>query len=405
MTGVGGLSPRVRGNRARRRAQLPGEGPIPASAGEPPSCCCAGPSIGAYPRECGGTWQAWAKHRGKPGLSPRVRGNRGQGHGRFSSKGPIPASAGEPSRSSPAAPHPWAYPRECGGTGHCRPEPGATAGLSPRVRGNLLTTVKYEYRQGPIPASAGEPRRTVQTTSGQGAYPRECGGTAGRQGLRRCGRGLSPRVRGNPRKMMAEGCCDGPIPASAGEPCALVAGNPEGRAYPRECGGTGLSSSCSAPAGGLSPRVRGNPLVVDLEAVRGGPIPASAGEPSDCARKGKSRRAYPRECGGTPRARLARRVSTGLSPRVRGNHPDPVRRAGRRGPIPASAGEPSMLRCCEAQRRAYPRECGGTDADADLLTLYPGLSPRVRGNHWNGIRPQAGIGPIPASAGEPSARP
>ena len=53
--------------------------------------------------------------------------------------------------------------------------------------------------------------------------------------------GLSPRVRGNRRQVEA--------------PIASV------RVYPRVCGGTGCAMVFNSKVLGLSPRVRGNPII------------------------------------------------------------------------------------------------------------------------------------------------
>ena len=75
-----GLSPRVRGNQDDHLRWHASHGSIPACAGEP---CNAGerpiPSA-VYPRVCGGTSQADTPRPSRGGLSPRVRGNRAPGH-------------------------------------------------------------------------------------------------------------------------------------------------------------------------------------------------------------------------------------------------------------------------------------------------------------------------------------
>ena len=114
--------------------------------------------------------------------------------------------------------------------------------------------------------------------------------------------------------------------------------------YPRECGGTGVQHRRRDDIRGLSPRVRGNLGGIIPSPVLSGSIPASAGEPcSACANATRSE-VYPRECGGTNDQDLVLRVSTGLSPRVRGNPPDATDVGFRDGSIPASAGEPARRR-------------------------------------------------------------
>ena len=95
---------------------------------------------------------------------------------------------------------------------------------------------------------------------------------------------------------------------------------------------------------------------------------------------------------------------SGLSPRGRGNLTKyPAGDAGF-GPIPARAGEPSQEGPRQAVGGAYPRAGGGTGPSNSIGYAVPGLSPRGRGN-----RPQRPVrrtanGPIPARAGEPRFR-
>ena len=72
--------------------------------------------------------------------------------------------------------------------------------------------------------------------------------------------GLSPRVRGNRLLDRRSEIGMGSIPASAGEPLVYTLFNGQGRVYPRECGGTANAVQTLEDNGGLSPRVRGNPL-------------------------------------------------------------------------------------------------------------------------------------------------
>ena len=71
-------------------------------------------------------------------------------------------------------------------------------GLSPRERGNRGRHLPYVTAEGSIPARAGEPgsRRTARTTTW--VYPRASGGTQPTIAETRVREGLSPRERGNP---------------------------------------------------------------------------------------------------------------------------------------------------------------------------------------------------------------
>ena len=71
------------------------------------------------------------------------------------------------------------YPRECGGTAVATAEAVQIAGLSPRVRGNLVGCVNTSSGIRSIPASAGEPKPQTRRRRRMTVYPRECGGTLG----------------------------------------------------------------------------------------------------------------------------------------------------------------------------------------------------------------------------------
>ena len=298
------------------------------------------PSIRVYPRGCGGTEGGRSRRHQSEGLSPRVRGNLPTPEAAPALPGSIPAGAGEPTwPGSGLAPH-RVYPRGCGGTQGVPFDYVDRVGLSPRVRGNHVIVVAGELDGGSIPAGAGEPRRTARSRRRIWVYPRGCGGT-GRRGRGRVPEsGLSPRVRGNPRRRPAGQEPSGSIPAGAGEPARECRCGASARVYPRGCGGTRLASGTVASVPGLSPRVRGNhPHVRAARSVERS-IPAGAGEPLRGFRSNPPSRVYPRGCGGTHVSSDVRIVSMGLSPRVRGNRPGANVRRPNQGSIPAGAGEP-----------------------------------------------------------------
>ena len=110
----------------------------------------------------------------------------------------IPACAGEPSRSSSDSPARGVYPRVCGGTWTWPSLGTLLLGLSPRVRGNHGADQAQGFPYGSIPACAGEPRIERPTHRNPGVYPRVCGGTKPENVWYQQLWGLSPRVRGNP---------------------------------------------------------------------------------------------------------------------------------------------------------------------------------------------------------------
>ena len=172
--------------------------------------------------------------------------------------------------------------------------------------------------------------------------------------------------------------------------------------YPRVCGGTLTSRMCGNADAGLFPRVRGNRVPKESTVEKPGSIPACAGEPLTLMKGPPITKVYLRVCGGTMTTRTLLKAYPGLSPRVRGNHQPRLDHRQIMGSIPACAGEPASPARTAWKPRVYPRVCGGTVAISAPNTHSPGLSPRVRGNPIDAsITTHAG-GSIPACAGEPT---
>ena len=228
----------MRGNPEPKDDKERGLGSIPACAGEPNQEGLGRGYGRVYPRVCGGTGPADSCWGGKTGLSPRVRGNPGRHRAQIQRQRSIPACAGEP--RCPPAPSigERVYPRVCGGTITAIECPLGCQGLSPRVRGNQEQRdwILGSFRS--IPACAGEPTRVGRPINAGPVYPRVCGGTTIRPSWTRSTRGLSPRVRGNLHRRHPGNAAQRSIPACAGEPPAGAWPWPNGTVYPRVCGGT-----------------------------------------------------------------------------------------------------------------------------------------------------------------------
>ena len=309
----------MRGNRVVGQVGRVGGGSIPACAGEPP-CSCPRPSVpGVYPRVCGGTQVGDASHAPPHGLSPRVRGNPWARRTRWLTTRSIPACAGEPPGRHHRPRILRVYPRVCGGTSRIIHSSSSWSGLSPRVRGNPPALRFFFQCLRSIPACAGEPLRPLAVLPLPKVYPRVCGGTPKAAPPKPAPAGLSPRVRGNPPSMSARQSSLRSIPACAGEPGLRLAFLGKTEVYPRVCGGTIVEFPKADPPGGLSPRVRGNPLRSGQGSGTTGSIPACAGEPRCCRRCQSQQWVYPRVCGGTVDVARRRASRRGLSPRVRGN--------------------------------------------------------------------------------------
>ena len=336
-----GLSPRVRGNHHAGELLALDRRSIPACAGEPGPATWPSRPCWVYPRVCGGTSVCSSSLMQPPGLSPRVRGNR-DGHrpGRRIERS-IPACAGEPRIGADGRAPNRVYPRVCGGTPPAATIYAAARGLSPRVRGNPAVVADLVAQAGSIPACAGEPVSSGYRNPTTPVYPRVCGGTPTRRNCPCvCCAGLSPRVRGNLIALTPAILAQRSIPACAGEPrCPPFPGR-AWRVYPRVCGGTLRRDLTLELAHGLSPRVRGNHdlALAALSQIRS--IPACAGEPRSWWQSFTVTPVYPRVCGGTRSIGCSAGVACGLSPRVRGNPTQFFLMSVPQRSIPACAGEP-----------------------------------------------------------------
>ena len=253
------------------------------------------------------------------GLSPRVRGKHAGGVSLFKVFGSIPACAGE----APGGPGglAWSrvYPRVCGGSDSALCQSSVAGGLSPRVRGKQRIVQRRQVGRRSIPACAGEAPCEYRIPPTSGVYPRVCGGstspsrnTTGIAGLsprvrgkrppprhRRHRPGLSPRVRGKPANLGFQHNDRGSIPACAGEATRHSNSPYSLKVYPRVCGGSVRYFQPTPMQQGLSPRVRGKPGHIPIDARPNGSIPACAGEAYLQCHCGSRRWVYPRVCGGS----------------------------------------------------------------------------------------------------------
>ena len=176
--------------------------------------------VEVYPRVCGGTPVPVHGRDSGRGLSPRMRGNRLRRRRQSARARSIPAYAGEPCHIRRAALHQRVYPRVCGGTVPGGFQPDEAAGLSPRMRGNRPPPPPAGLYNRSIPAYAGEPVARTAALRRRRVYPRVCGGTGGAEGHFGGLMGLSPRMRGNLVGGGNDNSIRRSIPAYAGEPIA-----------------------------------------------------------------------------------------------------------------------------------------------------------------------------------------
>ena len=236
--------------RAGAGATVPLEvGSIPACTGEPRRILRRNDLHWheVYPRVYGGTDMGQMSHRISKGLSPRVRGNHSATSGFMFIPRSIPACTGEPHAYRRNARTLWVYPA-CTGEPRLSPTSVCQASVYPACTGepNAACMIGIEpLPSGSIPACTGEPGYSMHEVIGGGVYPRvygeppcSCamarekrvyprvyGGTLHAHHPVWSGRGLSPRVRGNPRRDETHHSLVGSIPACTGEPaqmCSLL---------------------------------------------------------------------------------------------------------------------------------------------------------------------------------------
>ncbi len=257
---------------------------------------------------------------------------------------------------------------------------------------------------GSIPACAGEPRPRRWPRGSPRVDPRVCGGApfATVPGVHHQGR--SPRVRGSRATKTPPSIRGGSIPACAGEPLSHRGREGPSRVDPRVCGGADSTRQWPGTDRGRSPRVRGSPDHARTEHHRVGSIPACAGEPTSSCAVMQVGEVDPRVCGGAFSARILAAQAGGRSPRVRGSRLRRRELRLLRGSIPACAGEPGRRPRSERRRRVDPRVCGGATKINNTCLRAWGRSPRVRGSLGRLPAGARGGGSIPACAGEPPVR-
>ena len=132
-----------------------------------------------------------------------------------------------------------------------------------------------------------------------------------------------------------------------------------------------------------------------------GSIPAYAGDPILRPACSRAARVYPRLRGGSIKTASNGERGLGLSPPTRGIHSPRFRAYGRRGSIPAYAGDPHHFCQIFNPVWVYPRLRGGSSSAKTIKPAVAGLSPPTRGILIALALYQARRRSIPAYAGDP----
>ena len=250
---------------------------------------------------------------------------------------------------------------------------------SPRERGKLRFASDSRIALRLIPAWAGKTRRTARTPSGSTAHPRAGGENRSAATLIRSLVGSSPRGRGKHEAWAFDAEAGRLIPARAGKTRCSSMGRMCRTAHPR-AGGENLASPLTARLKfGSSPRGRGKLGPDRSLQTRVRLIPARAGKTGwPSARPGASP-AHPRAGGENVRPAARGVAYDGSSPRGRGKPLGLLVQADHDRLIPARAGKTRRSGCPQLLRAAHPRTGGENTAAAALTFGTTGSSPRGRG--------------------------
>ena len=174
--------------------------------------------------------------------------------------------------------------------------------------------------------------------------------------------------------------------------------------HPRACGGNLPRLDQPPGAAGASPRLRGKLPRRRRSAGRRGCIPAPAGETPAGGPGRAPAGVHPRACGGNGSALRGLGRARGASPRLRGKQPVAGGVQVGRGCIPAPAGETRPGPHSRWSRPVHPRACGGNNPALTGRAADDGASPRLRGKRAAPRHRGGRSGCIPAPAGETSRR-
>ena len=318
--------------------------------------------------------------------------------------GSIPASAGNPARSIYRDGRPRVHPRERGESFSDAGKDANDAGPSPRARGIRPHRSSRSAAHGSIPASAGNPGAGLSWPHGDRVHPRERGESPLMQSGHHLSPGPSPRARGILCRPAHPIDMLRSIPASAGNPRPSASRPPASWVHPRERGESRVVVQTQDRITGPSPRARGILSRCRATSRACGSIPASAGNPPPVSARPIRAEVHPRERGESRPLGRYRRGPTGPSPRARGIQSHPLTTTLVPRSIPASAGNPRCRPEGASCAWVHPRERGESlDAERPRPQAQ-GPSPRARGIREKAAWTAARRGSIPASAGNPVAK-
>ena len=199
--------------------------------------------------------------------------------------------------------------------------------------------------------------------------------------LERCPSGSPPRMRGKLKQAAAIACFSGITPADAGKTRTSFRRCCPMPDHPRGCGENFPSVRDFHGVPGSPPRMRGKHYWAIFWATAPGITPADAGKTVPALERCRHPRDHPRGCGENRTQTTAPCTWAGSPPRMRGKHMKSGKTKTERRITPADAGKTCRCSAERSYRRDHPRGCGENFAGVLARSLSAGSPPRMRGKH------------------------
>ena len=394
-----GPSPLARGKQLQLDRYIDDAGTIPARAGETKRTSTASSPPRDHPRSRGGNHVLAGQRAECNGPSPLARGKLKSLPNELFMLGTIPARAGETWQCQGGGAVDRDHPRSRGGNRATSYGVPGRWGPSPLARGKLLGIAFFQVGVGTIPARAGETRTGASSLGRVRDHPRSRGGNRDLSNCSDYDEGPSPLARGKRKLLRCAASIPGTIPARAGETVSAQIHQHRARDHPRSRGGNSPGRLLPRIISGPSPLARGKQRYAAIRTGAMGTIPARAGETVPALSGASAEWDHPRSRGGNSTCDNEHTSASGPSPLARGKPKAARLRRGRRGTIPARAGETVLDHFLADDARDHPRSRGGNGAVGVPVRLGEGPSPLARGKPEHGSRHGTHVGDHPRSRG------
>ena len=275
-----GSSPLTRGKLPGRRGHETAHRLIPAHAGKTEKMVLMPSHTPAHPRSRGENVAVSVPTGGREGSSPLTRGKLQARHRSAPRPGLIPAHAGKTEAGEPWHTTPGAHPRSRVENRLSVSTMTSGGGSSPLTRGKLGLKPAWEPIFGLIPAHAGKTESRSSCSVSQQAHPRSRGENGLPGFVDAYDGGSSPLTRGKRQGTRIPHDVHGLIPAHAGKTAPFPPTVWNWTAHPRSRGENGTTFAVNCAAKGSSPLTRGKRVLLALQSLPDGLIPAHAGKTS-----------------------------------------------------------------------------------------------------------------------------